>query len=46
MSMFIIYAVVFFVGAIFVRDGKLNFTDLLVSLFSILFGAFGAGMAN
>lgn len=46
MAQFIIYGIVFLVGAILVRDGKLTFDNLIVSQFAILFGAYGAGMAN
>lgn len=41
-----IYAIVFYVGAIFVRDGRIDFNDLLTSIFCLLWGAFGAGAAN
>ena len=46
MGQFVVYAIVFWVGAIFVWDDGLSFEDLLISQFAILFGAYGAGMAN
>lgn len=46
MAQFVIYAIVFLVGAYLVRNGTINFSDLMVCQFSILFGAYGAGMAN
>ena len=46
MTQFIVYAVVFWVGAVFVKDFGLTFDNLMAAIFSLLFGAFGAGMAN
>lgn len=46
MTQFIVYAVVFWVGAVFVKDYGLTFSNLMVAIFSLLFGAYGAGMAN
>ena len=41
--MFIMYAVVFYIGAIFVRDTGLDMQDMFTSIFAIMFAAFGAG---
>lgn len=46
MAQFVIYGVVFLCGAYFVRDGRITFKDLIICQFTILFGAYGAGMAN
>ena len=46
MAMFVVYGVVFLIGAKFVKDGRISFTDLMIATFTILFGAYGAGMAN
>ena len=45
MSQFIVYALVFLFGAMLVRDERLTFTNLMITQFGIMFGAFGAGMA-
>lgn len=46
MSMFVVYAIIFYVGAILQRDDGLSFINLLTAMFSLIFGAYGAGMAN
>ena len=43
---FLIFGVVFRVGVQFQIDYNLNNNDLFVSMFAIIFGGFGAGMAN
>ena len=45
-SMFLIYAVIFRVGAKFQKDYGLEPRDFFIALFSIIFGGYGAGMAN
>jgi len=40
-----IYAVVFYIGAIFIRDIDLSFQGMLQSVFGIMFAAMGAGNA-
>lgn len=44
-SVFVIYAVVFYCGALFVRDGHINMENMFDALFSIMFAAFSAGNA-
>lgn len=41
--MFGMYAVIFYIGAIFVRDTGLDMRDMFVSIFAIMFAAVGAG---
>ena len=43
---FVVYGLLFYVGAIFVRDNGLSFTNLMIAMFGLMFGAYGAGMAN
>ena len=45
-AQFEVYAILFYSGATFVRDYGLTFTNLMVSIFSLMFGAYGAGVAN
>lgn len=40
-----IYAAVFYIGAIFMRDIELGFQEMLQSIFGIMFAAFGTGNA-
>jgi len=40
-----IYAIVFYIGAIFIRDIGLSFQEMLQSVFAIMFAAMGAGNA-
>ena len=42
-AMFIVYAVIFICGAVFVRDYGVSVQGMFVSIFAILFAAFGAG---
>lgn len=44
--MFLVYAVIFYCGALFVRDYDLGIKNLFVSINAILFAAFGAGSTN
>ena len=46
MSMFVVYAILFYLGAIFQRDRGLSFTNMMTAMFALIFGAYGAGMAN
>lgn len=41
--MFVIYAVVFYVGAILHRDNGLTVLDMFTSIFGVMFATFGAG---
>jgi len=45
LGMFVNYAVVFFVGAVFINAIDLGYKDLFLSIFAILFAAYGAGNA-
>lgn len=45
-SQFIVYAVIFYCGAIFINDYGLSITDLFTALFAIMFAAFATGNAN
>jgi len=45
-SQFLIYAVIFRVGAKFQTEYGLNMKEFFVALFAIIFGGYGAGMAN
>jgi len=44
-GMFFVYAVVFFIGAVFTIKIDLGYKDLFLSIFGVLFAAFGAGNA-
>jgi len=44
-AMFLDYAVVFFLGAVFMNATNLGYKDLFQSIFGVLFAAFGAGNA-
>jgi hypothetical protein len=44
-SMFVVYAVLFYAGALFTTRYNLGFRELYRALFSIIFAAYGAGMA-
>ncbi|EDK31467.1 multidrug resistance protein-like transporter family ABC domain protein (macronuclear) [Tetrahymena thermophila SB210] len=46
LAMFGVYAIIFICGAIFVRDNGVTIKEMFVSIFTILFAAFGAGNAN
>jgi ATP-binding cassette subfamily B (MDR/TAP) protein 1 len=43
MNMFVVYAVIFYIGAIFVREQYILVIDMFTSIFAIIFAAFGAG---
>jgi len=45
LAMFLDYAVVFFLGAVFMVSTDLGYKDLFQSIFGVLFAAFGAGNA-
>lgn len=45
-SQFLIYAVIFRVGAKFQVDYGLDMKEFFIALFAIIFGGYGAGMAN
>ena len=44
--MFAVYAIIFICGAVFVRDNGVTIKEMFVSIFAILFAAFGAGNSN
>jgi len=44
--MFAVYAVIFYVSAIFVRDHGVSIKDMYISMFCILFSGMGAGSNN
>ena len=44
--MFLVYAAIFYAGAVFTMKYGLKFQDLFRALFSIIFAAFGAGMSQ
>jgi ATP-binding cassette subfamily B (MDR/TAP) protein 1 len=46
MMMFAIYAIVFYIGAIFHRDTGLGIKDMFTAIFAIMFASFGAGNNN
>ena len=41
--MFVVYSVIFICGAVFVREYGVTVQGMFVSIFAILFAAFGAG---
>lgn len=45
-SLFYVYAAMFYAGAIFTIEYELSFQDLFRALFSVIFAAYGAGMAQ
>ncbi|EGR27069.1 hypothetical protein IMG5_202500 [Ichthyophthirius multifiliis] len=44
--MFNVYGIIFYVGAIFVRDNGVSAKEMFVSIFCIMFAAFGAGNSS
>ena len=44
--MFAVYAVVFYVAAVFVRDYGVTSKEMYVSMFCIMFAGMGAGSNN
>ena len=46
LAMFSTYAIVFYVGALFTRDLGLSFRDMFMSIFGVMFAAFGSGNAS
>lgn len=46
MGIFLVYGTVFYVGAIFMRDYNVTTRQFMISIFCIIFGAMGAGMAT
>ena len=46
MGLFVVYGLVFYIGYKFIERGYHNLDQMLVSMFAIMFGAYGAGMAN
>lgn len=45
-GMFFVYALLFFIGAVFRKKNGLSYQDLMIAMFSVIFGSYGAGMAN
>lgn len=45
-SMFAVYALIFYVGAVFTMEYNLSFQDLFRALFAVIFSAFGVGMST
>lgn len=45
MSQFVLYAVVFYCGALFVRDDGLTLVEMFDALFCIMFAAFAVGQS-
>lgn len=45
-SLFAVYAIVFYTGAIFHRDNGVSTKDMFVSIFTVLFAAMGVGYNN
>ena len=46
LAMFIAYAVMFYVGAIFHRDKGVDLIDMYTTNFALMYAAFGAGNNN
>lgn len=46
MSQFVLYAVIFYCGALFIRDYNLSIKDMFSALFCIMFAAFSMGQAS
>ena len=44
--MFFIFAIIFYVGALFHRDNGLEVVDMFKSIFAIMYAAMGAGNNN
>jgi ATP-binding cassette subfamily B (MDR/TAP) protein 1 len=44
--MFAVYAILFYVGAIFHRDEGVDVVDMFTAIFAIMYAAFGAGNNN
>jgi ATP-binding cassette subfamily B (MDR/TAP) protein 1 len=42
-AMFAVYGTIFYVSAVFVRDYNIDPMDMFISIFCIMFAAFGAG---
>ena len=43
---FWVFALLFYVGAILVDDGTLDFLDFFTAMFAVIFGAFGVGQIS
>lgn len=46
MVLFVIYGLVFFIGAVFVKEYDVNAKDMYIALFAIMNAAMGAGNNN
>lgn len=44
--MFGVFAVLFYVGAILVDDGTVDYQDFFTAMFAVIFGAFGVGLVS
>jgi hypothetical protein len=44
--MFVIYGIIFYLGAIFNKEYNLNMRDMFAAIFSIMNASFGAGSNN
>lgn len=42
--MFWVFALMFFIGAVLVDDGTVEYLDFFTSMFAVIFGAFGVGL--
>ena len=46
MNIFIMYGILFYAGATFIRDYDLTLSDMLTAMFGIVFAAFAGGNAS
>lgn len=44
--MFWVFALMFFIGAVLVDDGTVEYLDFFTSMFAVIFGAFGVGLVR
>ena len=44
--LFWVFALLFYVGAIWVDNGTINFLDFFVAMFAVIFGAWGVGQVR
>jgi len=46
MIIFFIYATIYYFAAVFVKNYNLSYTNLMISQYCIMFGAWGVGFAT
>lgn len=44
--MFLVYAILFYIGAVFHRDADVDSVDMFTAVFALMYAAFGSGNNN